>query len=155
MISTWAFWSSNSGTPSSLGDNCPYPTCAGTLGTRSVPGRVRGGHPASLRPLPLAANSGFRPGRDGRRRGQEARLRWPGGTPGPLEDTRASVAAGGVRAGGAAALLPLWRRRLRTFRRSRHGLVWLSPPSRRPPSSAPPRASQKRAVGTPLASPGA
>lgn len=107
IILTWAFRSSNRGLPLRSGTTARIPPWAGTLGTRSVPGRVRGGHPASLRPLSLAVNSGFRPGRDGGRRGQEAWARGPGGTPGPPDCTAASVAAGGARAGGAAALLPL------------------------------------------------
>lgn len=46
--------------------------------TSSVLGRVGGGHPASLCPLPLAANCGFRRGTQGGRRGLDAG--WDDGT---------------------------------------------------------------------------
>lgn len=82
------------GAPSSPWENCPLSTRPGALSTVSVPGLVGGGRRASPRPLPLAANSSFRPGREGWRRDPEAWLRARSWTPGPWEGGHAGQCGG-------------------------------------------------------------
>lgn len=128
-------------------------------GASPGPGLVGGGHSTGLRPLPLAANSGFRPRREadgGVRRPRCGDGDWR--TPSPGERSWAGEAAGEVQAESAASLLlsaGAASAHIGSARRGGDRPARLSPRSRRLLSPAAPRASQSRAVGAPFVCPGA